>query len=105
MEEKKSNSASFEGKSTTSETINRAPKKINNTPFHAVETAPNCWKIVCGMYIISNDEYSDFEAAVKGFKKHKWEILMNLMSLTAGIQIQNAITNLAEKKHDTGEKK
>lgn len=89
MEEKKSSLTSFEVKEEP--VIKMAPRQINNTPLTAVPMGDGSWKVAVGKYILLDYPFKSYEAAVKGVSKHKIELIFNIASLCAGIQIENVL--------------
>lgn len=85
MENEKNNLSSFEVKEE--ETKKMAPRAINNTPFHAVPDEKGNWRVIVGKFVIIDKTFASYNEAVKGLAKHKWEVIINLASLCASIQI------------------
>lgn len=88
MEEKNNNLTSFETKEESAK--NMAPKAINNTPFFAVPDENGEWRVIIGKYVIIDTTFASYAAAVKGLARRKWEVIINLASLCASVQIEAA---------------
>lgn len=98
MEKEKNNLTSFEVKEEGVK--NMSPRQINNTPFNAVPNDKGEWYITLGKFVMIERPFSSYKAAVQGFAKNKWDIIINVASLCAGIQIQNALSQKAPNGGD-----